>query len=418
MKILLIGSGGREHALAKAITKSGKHTLFIAPGNPGTAQFGKNLPIKITDFEGIRRYIRGNSIEIVVIGPEMPLVEGIVDFLGDTEVLVIGPTKTAAQLEGSKAFAKQFMVKYGILTATHKHFGLGSEKHAIQYLQDNPYPLVLKADGLASGKGVIICKDYHTAKPILKEMMNGGLFGKAGKTVVIEQFLKGEELSVFIVADRKNYIILPSAKDYKKIGDGNTGKNTGGMGAISPSPLAEDSVFMQKVIDKIIEPTLNGLAIENIYYSGFLYFGLMKVGNEPFLIEYNIRLGDPEAQVVLSRLETDIVDIFQALGNHSLSDITIQTKSNFAAAVVCASSGYPTNKMSLGLEISGLDEVTQSVVYQSGTKMENGILLTAGGRVLSIVAMGADKKEVLQQCYSDVKKIDFDGKVYRKDIGK
>jgi phosphoribosylamine---glycine ligase len=421
MNILLIGSGGREHALAWKMAQS-KHLtkLFIAPGNGGTSQCGVNVPILPGDFHSLKEFILRNQISLVVVGPEEPLVNGIVDFfLKDPELAripVIGPAKDAARLEGSKDFAKQFMQRNGIPTAAYKTFTKASVEEGLQFIRNATLPLVLKADGLAAGKGVVICESCEEAEDVLLGMLTGCGFGKASEKVVIEEFLKGIELSVFILSDGKSYKILPEAKDYKKIGAGDSGPNTGGMGSVSPVPFA-DKAFMEKVERKIIAPTMKGLQDEGIPYQGFLFFGLIKVEDEPFLIEYNCRLGDPESESVLPRISNDLVDLFLAVKEQRLSDVEIRVDPRHAATVMLVSKGYP-GIYEKGKEITGLDRLRESLVFHAGTEIDpSGKYLTDGGRVIAVTTLADTAKEALARSYFHAGGIDFEGKYFRKDIG-
>jgi len=421
MNILLIGSGGREHALSWKIAQSPHcEKLFIALGNAGTSQHGENIKINPTDFEAIKKFVIENQIEMVVVGPEDPLVEGIHDyFLSDKylkSIPVIGPKKDGAQLEGSKEFAKRFMQKNNIPTAAYQSFTIETLKEGLAYLDKQKTPIVLKADGLAAGKGVIISNDINEAKKEFTEMLAGAKFGKASTKVVIEEFLEGIELSVFVLSDGTNYKILPSAKDYKRIGDGDTGLNTGGMGAVSPVPFA-DEIFLNKVEVQIIKPTIKGLKEEGINYKGFIFIGLMNVNGNPLVIEYNVRMGDPETEVVIPRIESDIVDLFMGVANGTLNEKTLEIDQRTAVTVMLVSGGYPGDYKK-GFLITGFDKVQNSLVFHAGTTFSEGKkdIITSGGRVIAITSFGKDIKEAAEQSYKNAALIDFSGKYYRKDI--
>ncbi len=422
MNILLIGSGGREHALAWKMAQSPKLTnLFTAPGNAGTQELGKNVDIDTSNFNEVKKFVLEKNIDIVVVGPEAPLVEGIHDFfLADDKlrkVSVIGPEKDAAMLEGSKDFAKEFMMKYKIPTAAFKTFDKSNIEEAYSFLESLTPPYVLKADGLAAGKGVLIIDSLQKAKAELKEMIENERFGDASRKVVIEEFLSGIELSVFVLTDGKSYLILPSAKDYKRIGEGDTGPNTGGMGSISPVPFA-DELFMQKIEKRIIKPTIDGLQKEGLRYKGFIFFGLIKVEDEPYVIEYNVRMGDPESESVIPRIKSDLVELFEAVGNGSLNEKTVEFDEDFFASVFLVSGGYP-GSYEKGKVMTGLDETDDCILFHAGTKVdENGRVVTNGGRVLAVTASGKTMKDALGKAYDNAEKIDFEGKYYRKDLGK
>ncbi|TZF86261.1 phosphoribosylamine--glycine ligase (plasmid) [Pedobacter sp. BS3] len=420
MNILLLGSGGRESTFAWKIAQSKKCTqLFIAPGNAGTGAYGKNVAIKPTDFEAVGRFAIDNNISMVVVGPEEPLVKGIHDYFLEQEELahipVIGPQKQGAQLEGSKDFSKQFMQRHCIPTAASKTFTLATLEEGLQYLETQTLPIVLKADGLAAGKGVLICETLESAKAELKAMLQDAKFGEASSTVVVEQFLRGIELSVFVLTDGKHYKILPSAKDYKRIGEGDTGLNTGGMGSISPVPFA-DKTFMGKVEQRIVIPTINGLKQDNIPYKGFIFIGLMNVNGEPYVIEYNVRMGDPETQSVLSRIETDLVDLLEAVGNQTLDKVELKISPKTAATIVIVAGGYPGEYLK-GKVISGIENVRESRVFHAGTELDGGVIKSSGGRVLAVTALRDNLFDAVQQATADAGRIYFDAFYFRKDIG-
>jgi len=420
MNILIIGSGGRESAFAYKISKSPKlNQLFIAPGNAGTSQYGQNVALKVTDFQAIGEFVLANQIEMVVVGPEEPLVKGIHDyFLADEKlksIAVIGPQQEGAQLEGSKDFSKEFMIRHQVPTAAFQSFDKDSLEAGLAYLDTQKLPIVLKADGLAQGKGVLICESYEDAKAELKAMINDAKFGEASSVVVVEEFLKGIELSVFVLTDGENYKVLPSAKDYKRIGEGDTGLNTGGMGSVSPVPFA-DQAFLDKVEQRIIKPTVDGLKKDNIPYKGFIFIGLMNVGGDPYVIEYNVRMGDPETESVLVRIESDLVDLLEGVAKGDLDKRSYTVTDKTAATVMIVSGGYP-GAYETGKVISNIENVKESIVFHAGTKSENGEVLTAGGRVLAVTALEDDLFSALQQATADAGRIFFQGKYFRTDIG-
>jgi phosphoribosylamine--glycine ligase len=420
MTILLLGSGGREHALAYKLLQSSKcQQLFVAPGNAGTSAIASNISISPTDFESIKTFVIKESIDMVVIGPEDPLVHGIYDFFKNDSLLnhipVIGPSKVGAQLEGSKEFAKEFLIKHKIPTAAYDSFTSETVEKGCEFLETLQPPYVLKADGLAAGKGVLILNDLEEAKTELRNMLVHAKFGTASSKVVIEEFLDGIELSCFVLTDGKNYKVLPTAKDYKRIGEGDTGLNTGGMGAVSPVPFA-DAVLLEKIETRVVKPTVEGLQKDGIEYKGFVFIGLIIVKGEPMVIEYNVRMGDPETEVVMPRIQSDLVELFQAVANQKLDEVTLEIDPRSATTIMVVSGGYPED-YDKGFEITGIANVEDSIVFHAGTKLENGKVVTSGGRVLAVTSFGDNFQEAIKKSYQNIDKLHFDKMYYRKDIG-
>ena len=420
MNVLILGSGGREHAFAWKIAKSSScNNLFIAPGNAGTAEVGNNVEIGVNDFESIKKFVLSEGIEMVVVGPEDPLVNGIYDFFQEEEELqnisLIGPSKEGARLEGSKEFAKEFMIRHEIPTAKYKAFTKDNLEEGYTFLESLDAPYVLKADGLAAGKGVLILDNIQEAKDELKAMVADEKFGKASSTVVIEEFLSGIELSVFVLTDGNSYKILPSAKDYKRIGEGDTGLNTGGMGAISPVPFA-DRFYIEKVEREIVKPTIEGLKKDGITYKGFIFIGLINVKGQPKVIEYNVRMGDPETEVVIPRIKSDLLNLLKGIDDGTFSEKDLNINEQAATTVMLVSGGYP-EAYEKGKEIKGVESVEESIVFHAGTKKENEILKTNGGRVIALTSFGENIENALTKSFESAEKISFKGKYYRKDIG-
>ena len=421
MTILLLGSGGREHALAWKMLQSPKCSkLFVAPGNAGTAQIATNCSLDILDFDSIKSLVLQEKVEMVVVGPEDPLVQGIYDFFKNDETLknipVIGPSKVGAQLEGSKEFAKEFLIRHHIPTAAYDSFTAATVEKGYEFLETLQPPYVLKADGLAAGKGVLIIQDLAEAKEELRNMLVHAKFGKASKKVVIEEFLDGIELSCFVLTDGKNYKMLPTAKDYKRIGEGDTGLNTGGMGAISPVPFA-DAILLEKIETRIVKPTIEGFQKDGIEYKGFVFIGLIIVKGEPIVIEYNVRMGDPETEVVIPRLKSDLVELFQAVADEKLDEVTLEIDERSATTLMVVSGGYPED-YEKGKVILGIEKVADSIVFHAGTKLENGQVVSNGGRVLAVTSFGENFQVAIKKSYQNIDKLHFDKMYFRKDIGK
>ena len=420
MTILLLGSGGREHALAWKMLQSSRCTkLFVAPGNAGTHEIATNVNLNPLDFDAVKDFVLTEKVEMVVVGPEDPLVKGIYDFFENdsqlNQIPVIGPSKLGAELEGSKEFAKEFLVKHNIPTAAYDSFTKETVEQGYAFLETLQPPYVLKADGLAAGKGVLILQDLAEAKAELKNMLVDEKFGTASSKVVIEEFLDGIELSCFVLTDGKNYKVLPTAKDYKRIGEGDTGLNTGGMGAVSPVPFA-DAILLEKIETRIVKPTIDGLAKDGITYKGFVFIGLINVKGEPIVIEYNVRMGDPETEVVMPRIKSDLVELFQAVGNQTLNEVELEIDERSATTIMLVSGGYP-EEYQKGKVISGIENVTDSIVFHAGTKIENEKVVSNGGRVLSITSYGDNFQEAIKKSYQSIEKLHFDTMYYRKDIG-
>jgi phosphoribosylamine--glycine ligase len=420
MIILLLGSGGREHALAwKMLQSSRCSKLFVAPGNAGTASIATNISIQPTDFESIKKLVIQENIEMIVVGPEDPLVAGIFDFFKKDDELksipVIGPSKEGAKLEGSKEYAKEFLIKHKIPTAAYDSFTASTVEKGCKFLETLSPPYVLKADGLAAGKGVVILNDLAEAKNELRNMLVHQKFGNASSKVVIEEFLDGIELSCFVLTDGKSYKILPTAKDYKRIGEGDTGLNTGGMGAVSPVPFA-DAVLLEKIETRIVKPTIEGLQKDGIEYKGFVFIGLINVKGEPMVIEYNVRMGDPETEVVMPRIKSDLVELFLAVANQKLDEVSLEIDSRSATTIMVVSGGYP-EEFEKGKTITGIEKVQDSIVFHAGTKLENGNVVSNGGRVLAVTSYGNDFNEAIKKSYQNIEKLHFDKMYYRKDIG-
>jgi phosphoribosylamine--glycine ligase len=420
MNVLILGGGGREHAFAWKIAKSSScNKLFIAPGNAGTAEMGTNINIEVNDFESIKEFVLTENIELVLVGPEDPLVNGIYNFFKEDKQLMnislIGPSKEGAQLEGSKQFAKEFMFRHNIPTAKYQAFTKDNLAEGYTFLESLEAPYVLKADGLAAGKGVLILNDLQEAKDELKAMVADAKFGTASSTVVIEEFLDGIELSVFVLTDGDSYKILPSAKDYKRIGEGNTGLNTGGMGAISPVPFA-DRFYIEKVEREIIKPTVEGLKKDNIEYKGFIFIGLINVKGEPKVIEYNVRMGDPETEVVIPRIKSDLLNLLKGIGDGTFSEKDLEIREEVATTIMLVSGGYP-EAYEKGKQITGIEKVSDSIVFHAGTKQEGEVVKTNGGRVIALTSFGENMNDSLKKSFDSAEKIAFEGKYFRKDIG-
>ena len=417
MNILVIGSGGREHAISHALAASPRcGELFIAPGNAGTAQLGTNLPLNPLDFDAVTQTVRERNIELVVIGPEAPLAAGLADHLRENNIPTVGPGKAGAILESSKEWSKRFMARHNIPTAAYRAFEAGEVEAAVEYVKGQRLPVVVKASGLAAGKGVLICFSHADAESAVRDMLSGSSFGDSGTTIVVEEFLSGIELSVFVLTDGKSWKVLPNAKDYKRIGEGDTGLNTGGMGAVSPVPFADED-FLGKVEERIIQPTINGLRKEAVDYNGVIFIGLMNVGGDPYVIEYNVRMGDPETEVVFPRIASDVLELLDATANGRLSEVDIAFRAETCTTVMLVSGGYP-GKYEKGKVMQGVDKVEDVLVFHAGTKEEDGALKTNGGRVMALTAFGETIEEALAKSLKNAAVVDFDGKYYRMDIGK
>ncbi len=417
MNILLIGSGGREHAIARSIAASPRlNDLFIAPGNAGTARLGTNVQLDPLEPQAVSDFVESNAVHLVIIGPEAPLAAGLADHLRTHGIPVVGPGKAGAILEASKDWSKGFMQRHRIPTAAYQSFHEGQLNQAKAYVRKHTLPVVVKASGLAAGKGVLICETHAAAEAAVEEMLSGASFGESGKTIVIEEYLKGIEVSVFVLTDGKNYKILPEAKDYKRIGEGDTGLNTGGMGAASPVPFA-DAAFIKRVEEEIVKPTLKGLDHENIPFQGFIFLGLMVTDSGPSVIEYNVRMGDPETEVVFPRIKSDVIDLLEATANGTLDQVEYEADPRACVTVMLVSGGYP-GSYAKGKQITGEERVKDAIVFHAGTKTDGGKLLTNGGRVIAVTAYGSDLKEALERSYQNAEQIQFEGKYYRKDIGK
>jgi phosphoribosylamine--glycine ligase len=416
MKVLVLGSGGREHAFAWKIAQSPQcKGLFIAPGNAGTSQVGTNVSLDLSDFDALTNFVQSEGIDLVVVGPEQPLVDGLADHLRASKIAVIGPGKAGARLEGSKEFSKAFMKKYQIPTAAYRAFESHQQEEALAYVRKQALPVVVKASGLAAGKGVLICESHQAAEKAVREMLSGASFGEAGTTVVIEEFLKGIEISIFVLTDGTSYKLLPSAKDYKRIGEGDTGLNTGGMGAVSPVPFADES-FLKKVKHQIVEPTLQGLKAEGIPYQGFIFIGLMVVGEEPYVLEYNVRMGDPETEVVIPRIDADLLDLFKGVVQGKLAEKSFQLDPRVCTTVMLVSGGYP-EKYEKGKPIRELQDVQDALVFHAGTRQAGDEILTNGGRVMAVTCFGESIEHAIHLSLTNASTIQFEGKYYRTDIG-